>query len=154
MTRDIQADGGSAIVEYIWLSIILMVPLVYIVLSALSVQRAAFAVTEAARDGARAYATAGSDAEGERRAEQAIAVAMSDQGVSWSPVGRVVDCGGCTYAPGSTFVVRLQTRVRLPFVPSWLCGSTCVAGITVAAHHTEHIDCYGGGPASPGKPTC
>ena len=148
------SDSGSALIEFTWLSVILMVPLVYLVLSALSVQRAAFAVTEAARDGARAYATAGSDTEGERRAEQAVALAMKDQGVAWSPSGRVVDCGDCTYEPGSTFVVRLHSRVALPFVPSWLCGSRCVAGITVSAHHTEHIDCYGAGGATPVKPTC
>lgn len=149
-----KAEDGSALVEFVWLSVILMIPLVYIVLSALSVQRASFAVTEAAREGARAYATAGSDAEGERRAEQAIALAMGDQGVNWSPSGRVVDCGDCTYTPGSVFVVRLNTRVALPFVPSWLCGSRCVAGITVSAHHTERIDCFGGSGAAPTRPAC
>jgi hypothetical protein len=148
------AEEGNAVVEFVWLSVLLMIPLVYIVLSALSVQRAAFAVTEAAREGARAYATAGSDAEGERRAEQAIALAMSDQGISWSPAGRVVECGDCTYLPGSAFVVRLHARVTLPFVPSWLCGSRCVAGINVSAHHTERIDCFGGAGAAPARPTC
>ena len=49
-----------------------MVPLVYVVLGAVSVQRAAFAETAAAREAARAYATAGSDDLGERRADVII----------------------------------------------------------------------------------
>ena len=139
-----RGDDGSAIVEFVWLAVLLMIPLVYVVLAALSVQRAAFASTAAARDAARAYATAGSDAEGEQRAEAAVALAMHDQGVAWSPAGRVVSCGQCTFAPGSTFTVDISSTVGLPFVPSWLCGDRCVAGIPVSAHHRERIDCFAG----------
>lgn len=140
--RRTTGDDGNAIVEFIWLAILLMIPLVYIVLAAVSVQRAAFAETAAAREAARAYATAGSDAEGERRAELAVAMAMRDQGVEWSPRGRVVECGQCTFAPGSAFKVDLGTVVRLPFVPDWLCGDRCLAGIPVSAHHSGRIDCF------------
>lgn len=146
-------DAGSAIVEFCWLAILLMVPLVYVVLTGVSLQRAAFAETSAARDAARAYATAGSDAEGERRAEQAVALALRDQGISWSPAGRVVSCGACDYQPGSTFTVDLRSVVALPFVPHWLCGDRCVAGITVSAHHSERIDCYAATGTAPAA-TC
>lgn len=139
-----RGDDGSAIVEFVWLAILLMIPLIYVVLAALSVQRTAFAQTTAARDAARAYATAGSDLDGERRAEAVVALAMHDEGVDWSPTGRVIDCGACTYAPGSAFSVDLHSVVRLPFVPSWMCGHTCVAGIGVAAHHVGRIDCFSG----------
>lgn len=137
-------DDGSALVEFVWLAILLMIPLVYVVLTAVSVQRAAFATTAAAREAARAYATASSDAEGEKRAEDAAVMAMHDQGVRWAPVGRVVSCGQCDFAPGSTFTVDLRTTVALPFVPRWMCGSRCVAGITVSGHHSERIDCFAG----------
>jgi hypothetical protein len=143
-------DDGSAIIEFVWLAVLLMIPLVYVVLAALSVQRAAFASTTAAREAARAYATAGSDADGEQRAEAAVALAMHDQGVAWAPIGRVISCGECTFAPGSTFSVDLHTVVSLPFIPSWLCGDRCVAGIPVSAHHRERIDCFAGtGPRDP-----
>lgn len=144
MTSRFRNDDGTALVEFTWLAILLLIPLVYVVLAALAVQRAAFAETAAAREAARAYATAGSDAEGERRAEEAVALAMHDQGVPWTPSGRVVDCGACTFAPGSEFTVDLHSVVPLPFVPSWLCGDRCVAGIPVSAHHRERIDCYAG----------
>jgi ferredoxin len=147
-------DAGSALVEFTWLAILLMVPLVYVVLGALSVQRAAFAQTTAAREAARAYATAASDAEGERRAEAAVALAMHDQGVAWTPTDRVIQCGACTFEPGSTFTVDLHTVVPLPFVPHWMCGDRCIAGVPVSAHHRERIDCFAGtGPIAAGA-TC
>lgn len=144
MTRTATADrdAGTAIVEFVWLAVLLMVPLVYVVLTAASMQRTAFAETAAAREAARAYATAGSDAEGERRAEEAVALALHDQGIDWTPTGRVVSCGPCDYQPGSTFSVDLHHVVRLPLVPHWLCGERCLAGITVSAHHRERVDCY------------
>jgi hypothetical protein len=141
-----RGDAGSAVVEFVWLTVLLLVPLVYVVLAAMTVQRAAFAETDAARDAARAYATAGSDAEGERRAEAAVGLVMKDQGVAWTPAGRIVQCGACDFAPGSEFAIDLQTTVALPFVPSWLCGHRCIAGITVSAHHRERLDCFGGDP--------
>jgi hypothetical protein len=145
MTRtDRHDDSGSAIVEFVWLAVLLMVPLVYVVLTAASVQRAAFGVTDAARDAGRAYATAGSDAVGERRAELAIALALHDEGVHWTPAGRVVACGGCDYSPGSSFTVSLRTRVTVPLLPGWICGDACRGGITVSARHSERISCYSG----------
>ena len=139
-----ERDGGSALVEFVWLAVLLMIPLLYLVVSAVTVQRDAFGLTAAARDAARAYGTAGSDTLGEQRAEAAVTLAMHDQGIAWRPTGRVVQCGPCTYAPGSTFTVSLHSRVALPLVPSWLCGHTCVAGIGVAATHTERISCFAG----------
>jgi hypothetical protein len=147
----LREDEGSALVEFTWLAILLMIPLVYVVLAAVSVQRAAFAETTAAREAARAYATAGSDAEGERRAELAVALAMRDEGVGWTPSGRVIDCGDCTYLPGSSFAVDLHMVVALPFVPRWMCGARCVAGITVRALHHESLACFAGtGPIAAG----
>jgi heme exporter protein D len=137
-------DGGSAIVEFVWLAVLLLVPLVYVVLTAVSVQRTAFGLTEAAREAARAYATAGSDSAGEQRAEAAAALALRDQGVRWSPSGRIVSCGDCSYAAGSTISVDLHVQVPLPLVPRWLCGGRCVAGIGVSAHHRERLDCFSG----------
>jgi hypothetical protein len=150
----LRSDDGNAIVEFVWLAVLLMIPLVYVVLAALSVQRSAFASTTAAREAARAYATAGSDAEGEQRAEAAVAMAMHDQGVSWMPQGRVIECGDCTFAPGSVFSVDIRTTVALPFVPGWVCGERCVAGIPISAHHRERIDCFAGTGARVEDSTC
>jgi hypothetical protein len=138
------SDQGSALVEFVFLTVLLLVPLLYVVITAVAVQRSAFGMTAAARDAGRAYATAGSDTLGEARAEAAARLALHDQGVQWSPRGRVVRCGLCSYAPGSTFTVSLDAEVPVPLVPSWLCRDRCIASIDVAAHHTERISCYAG----------
>ena len=59
-------DAGNALVEFTYLAVLLMVPLVYVLLAGFQVQRAAFGVTEAARQAGRAYARADSGAEGLR----------------------------------------------------------------------------------------
>ncbi|HWB66340.1 MAG TPA: hypothetical protein VG708_05895 [Mycobacteriales bacterium] len=145
-------DHGSAVVEFVWLAILLLIPLIYVVMTAVSVQRTAFGLTEAAREAGRAYATAGSDAAGRARAAAAAQLAMRDQGVSWRPTAPVVSCGSCSYAPGSTFTVDLHARVRLPLMPGWLCGDRCAIAIPVSAHHRERISCFAGsGPPQPGS---
>ena len=53
MTRP-RGEAGSALVEVTWLSILLLVPLVYVVLAVFEVQRAAFAVDAATRAAGRA----------------------------------------------------------------------------------------------------
>jgi hypothetical protein len=49
-------EQGSALVELTWLGILLLVPILWIVLSASEVQRGAFATSAAARAAGRAYA--------------------------------------------------------------------------------------------------
>jgi Flp pilus assembly protein TadG len=139
-----RCDDGSAVVEFVFLSVLLLVPLLYVVMTGIAVQRSAFGLAAAARDAARAYATAGSDRLGEARAEAAVRLALRDEGVAWRPSGRVVTCGPCDYSPGSTFTVEMQARVPLPLVPSWMCRGRCVAAIDVSAHHSERISCYSG----------
>ncbi|MFI5955247.1 hypothetical protein [Cryptosporangium sp. NPDC051539] len=49
-----RGDDGSAIIEFVWGGVLLLVPLLYVVLAVFEVQRNAFAVTEAAREAGRA----------------------------------------------------------------------------------------------------
>ncbi len=154
MTASEATDDGSALVEFVYLAVLLLIPLVYVVLTAISVQRTAFGLTAAARDAGRAYATAGSDRSGEARAEASVRIALHDQGVDWSPDGRVVQCQPCDYAPGSQFTVTVHSDVSLPLVPSWMCSGQCVAGIRMTAHHTEQLGCFSGTSDTAPVETC
>src|SRR5690606_21138862 len=55
-------ERGSAIVEFHFLGILLLVPLVYIMLAVLDVQRTTYAVTQAAREAGRIYVATGDEA--------------------------------------------------------------------------------------------
>ena len=130
-----RGDGGNALIEFSYLAVLLMVPLVYVLLTVFSVQRASFGVTEAARQAGRAYATAADTTSGAARAQAAARLAMRDQGLA---------CGGCltevdgTLAPDSEVRVRVGHFVRLPVLGSFFGGER--AGVRVDATHVERVD--------------
>ncbi|WP_235737764.1 hypothetical protein [Nocardioides alcanivorans] len=84
-------EAGNAVVEFIWLGILLMVPLVYILIAVFDVQRGAFGVSAAARAAGRAYTLADSVGEAERRAREAARVALADQGLD-EPFSLHIEC--------------------------------------------------------------
>jgi Flp pilus assembly protein TadG len=155
-TRGPLGDRGAALVEFCLLGVVLTVPVVYLIVVAATVQRAAFAVTAAVRDAGRAYVTAGSDPLGRRRAMLAAQVALRGAHVAWSAADLVISCspGPCSYAPGSAVTVQLAVPVPLPGLPQLLCGHDCRAGIPVRARHTELIDCYAPTGVSPVPARC
>lgn len=118
-------ERGSALVEVVWLGILLMVPLVYVVLSVFEVQRGAFAVSAAARSAARAYALSDSDEAGHAAAEAAVRAALADQGLD-QPATLHITCTPdprhCLQ-PGSTIRVHIGTQVDLPLLPDVLGGN-------------------------------
>ena len=63
-------DGGSAIIEFVFVAVIVMVPLVYLIIAVATVQRSELAVSQAAREAGRAFATADSAADGPARARR------------------------------------------------------------------------------------
>jgi hypothetical protein len=139
-------DRGNAIVEFVFLGILLMVPLVYVVLIAGALQRSAFAVTAAAREAGRAYATAGSDAVGRDRAGAAARLVLDDQGVPVAGEPVSIRCHGpCDYAAGEVVTVDVKVHVGLPGVPRVFChGGDCPLRpeIPVSASHVVRLDCY------------
>ena len=64
-------QSGNAMIEFVFLGIILLIPLIYLVLAASYVQRNIYGVTQAAREAGRAYATADDSDSGLDRAEYA-----------------------------------------------------------------------------------
>jgi len=116
-----RGQRGSALVEFSWLGILLLVPLIWIVLSVFEVQRGAFAISAAARAAGRAYALADSDALGSARAEQAARQALADQGLESAPLDLRVTCTPyphACHAGTSVITVRLATSVALPWLPA------------------------------------
>lgn len=132
-------DDGSALVEFTVLSLLLLVPLVYVLLGVFQVQRAAFGVTEAARQAGRAFAVADSVDAGTARAQAATRLALADQGIDDAP-SPVLECPeGMCLAPGSTVRVTVSYTVRLP-VLSLL--SRDGVGIPVTATHVAVVDTF------------
>jgi Flp pilus assembly protein TadG len=142
-TRD---DGGSAIIEFVFVAVIVMVPLVYLVVAVASIQRSELAVSQAAREAGRAFATADRADQALPRADTAVRIALANQGLSddvdvrYVPAG--ASCAGPAITPrlvaGVQFTVCVTRHVTVPGVPSVLEGK----GITTVGEYVVHIDDY------------
>jgi Flp pilus assembly protein TadG len=130
-------DGGNAMLEFVYLSVLLMVPLVYLLTTVFQVQRAAFGVTEAARQAGRAYATAASAEEGAARARAAAELALRDQGLELAEPPELTAPDGV--APGAQVRVVVRHRVALPLVGG-LFGDVVPPNIPVQASHLAVVD--------------
>lgn len=142
--RGRRGDRGSALVEFSWLAIMLMVPLVWIMLSVFEAQRGAFATSAAARAAGRAFALAEDDATGAARAEAAAALVMADQGAPDQHADVTVSCRPTDlphcHVGTATITVRVESSVALPLVPS-LFGRE-LATISLESTHTVPIGQY------------
>jgi hypothetical protein len=135
-------ERGSGLVEVTWLAILLLVPLLYIVLAVFEVQRAAFAVSTAARSAGRAFTQAPDEESAHARARAAAAVSMADQDLGRQrqlEIGCRPDPGNCL-APGSVVVVEVSYAVPLPLLPAALGGQR--PSISVEAEHTVPYGSY------------
>ncbi len=133
-----RSERGNAVVEFSWLALLLLLPLLYIMLTVFDVQRTAYGATAATQAAGRAFMLV-KEGEGEdvarARAYEAARVALRDQGVELDPSELEIGCDPACLEPDSTVTVRLRTQVPLPFVPDFL-GSDRLS-VRVDAEHTE-----------------
>lgn len=138
-----RTERGSALVEVVWLSLLLLVPLVYLLVAVFDVQRASYGLSGAARAAARAYSLAPDEASAPARARAAAAVALRDQRIAAGDVAFDVACrpapSNCL-APGSVITVELRQQVRLPLVPDALGGGAPT--FRVSASHAVTYGSY------------
>lgn len=147
LTRpSLAAEDGNAIVEFVFLAVLIMLPLVYLIVAVAVVQRSRLATTNAARDVGRAIATSGGLGEAPVRAAAALRIALANQGlrppdVQLRYVAAGADCqAGAgqppTLAAGAEFQVCVIRHQRLPAVPGVLSGR----GITTIGRYVVHVD--------------
>lgn len=138
MRLDWRDDAGTALVEFTYLAVLLMVPLVYVLITVFQVQRAAFGTTEAARQAGRAYARASSVEEAQLRGTAAARLVLKDQGIDLAGPPSFVCLGECL-SPGSRVKVTVTYFVQLPVLGA-VFGDREHGAIRVEASHTEYVD--------------
>jgi hypothetical protein len=120
-SRRPRGDGGSAVVEFCLLVVVLLVPLVYLVVALGRLEAGAFAVHRAAREAGRAFVTGVDDADGRSRGEAAAELAFGDLGFGSADHEVSLDCGTADCLGSDALVeVRAVLDVRLPAVPRGL----------------------------------
>lgn len=137
-------DSGNAMIEFVFLGIIMLIPLVYLVLAISYVQRNTYGVTQAAREIGRTYASSGDAATARYAAKLALGdqnVADSHLDIGWAPAG-----GGCENATsglpqltdGEVFSVCVTRHITIPGVPSFIGARHN----TVTGRFVVHVDDY------------
>ncbi|VXB22155.1 conserved hypothetical protein [Arthrobacter sp. 8AJ] len=111
-------DQGSAVVEFTFLALLLMVPLVYFVITVGQIQGGSFAVVGAADQAAKVYVAQPDAVTAQAAAEQAVALALSDFGHQADRASMTTACSPADcQAAGSTVTVTVSLSVPLPYIP-------------------------------------
>lgn len=132
-------ERGSAVVEFVTLGVLLLVPLVYLVLGLARVQAGAFAVSQASREAGRAYVTTDAGEDAAARARAAATIAFTDH--RFEDVGTLqIVCDGtpCLRAEG-TVRTTATVRVPLPLVPAFVRDAVPMS-IPVSASQVSTVD--------------
>ena len=140
---NLRDDEGTAIVEFLWLGLLLLIPLAYLILSLFQLQRGAFAVADASRAAGRAWVSAPAGADRDQAANLAAALALKDEGLTLPDDGLALECvNRCCPGTGS-LRVTVHLVVTLPGVAAF--GSD-LAPVTVTGKHAEVIDRFATAP--------
>lgn len=137
-------DAGNAVIEFVFVALLILVPMVYFVTAVASVQRSNLGVSQAAREAGRAFATGASTADGLARARAAVRLTLADEGLPDDAELRYVALDvGCrsaqiapVLAPGAEFALCVIRHALLPGVPTLLAGH----GITTIGRYVVHVD--------------
>lgn len=127
------SEDGSAIVEFLMLAFLLLIPLVYLVLTFFQLQGAAFAAEGAARDAGRLLAASRDESLGRGAAELAARMSFEDADLP-GPVSVRLECSeNPCLTPGGIIHATVSTDVPLPLIPL---GMADVLGTRVTVEGT------------------
>jgi hypothetical protein len=136
-------DRGRAIVEFLVVGLLVLVPIVYFVVTLSRVQAAAFAASTASREAGRAFTTATTEDDAYVRGGAAARISFEDYDLGADgTVGLSCDGSPCLRPEGRVEAVA-TVRVRLPLIPDLLSG-TIPAVLPVSATHVATVDRFRG----------
>ncbi|GEM_PF-341516 len=138
-----RSDDGNAVLEFLGVALVLLVPTIYLVLVLGRVQAAAFAVEGAAREAARTAVAADDPAQAAQRAVAATGIALRDQGFDDDPATALhLSCTSVPcLEPGSRVAAHVEVVVPLPFVPGFV-RDVVPLSVPVSAERVAPVDTY------------
>jgi hypothetical protein len=136
-------DGGRAIVEFLVIGLLVLVPVVYFVVTLSRVQAAAFAVSTASREAGRAFTTATTEDNAYARAQAAARISFEDYDFGVDGTMQLSCDGAPCLRPEGRVQTVATVNVRLPLVPDLLSGAI-PAVLPVSATHVATVDRFRG----------
>jgi len=139
-------EGGSALVEFVFLGVLVLVPLIYLVMVLARLQAGAYAASAASREAGRAFVTATRPGAAAGRAEAAARIAFEDQGFRGGEARLTMSCDGtpCLRPDGRIEMVATVT-VPLPLVPAFA-RDVVPLEVPLTARHLAVVDRFRGAP--------
>ena len=132
-------ERGTAVVEFVVLAVLMLIPLIYLVMMMARLQAGSFAVSQAAREAGRAYVTAESGEAAPGRAQAAARIAFLDH--SFEDNGRLsIACDGSPcLRPDGRVETTATVRVALPLIPAFV-REVVPMSLPVSASHLSTVD--------------
>ncbi|WP_223840822.1 MULTISPECIES: hypothetical protein [unclassified Candidatus Sulfotelmatobacter] len=129
-------DRGSAIVEFVALGLLLLIPVIYLVVTVSRVQAGSFAVVAASEQAGQAISVMEADSFNQAAIHEIAAVAALDHGFDAQDLALEVSCsdGSCA-SPGAVATVHARLTVSLPAVPGFVTAdvATLTSDVTVVS---------------------
>lgn len=138
-------ERGSMLVEFIFLTVLVMVPLLYLVGTLGRLQAGAYAASGAAREAGRAYVTSPEAASAPGRGQVAAGLVLDAHGFTRDQATVSVSCdaAGCL-EPDSRIRVDVSLHVPVPLVPDFVSGFIPTS-VSMTASHVETVDRFRSG---------
>lgn len=134
-----RGEEGSAIIEFIFLGVLMLVPLIYLVMTLGRIQAGSYAVTTAAREAGRAFVTTEAGEDATARADAAANIAFGDQGFDGMGTLEIA----CSVSPCLTPDARIETTARvivpLPLIPAFA-RDVVPLEVPLTASHLSTVD--------------
>lgn len=128
------AERGSASLELVGVSLLLLVPLFYLVMTLSRLQAGSYAVSGAARDAGRVFAESREVGSAHARAGRAARIIYDDYGFDGGSV-EVACLDDPCLGPDARVRATSELRIALPLVPD-LVRAVVPSEVTV---HSEHL---------------
>lgn len=145
-------DAGAAVVEFIGVSVVLLIPVTYLIITLSIIQAGSFAAESAARDAARSAVVTGvaavesgatiaqATALARGTATDSVVLVAEDFGFEREDTSVEMLCSSTPcFQPGSAVSVHVTVVVTAPGVPSWI-TQIAPMSITVSSHARSPVD--------------
>lgn len=131
-----RSDAGTAPIEFIFGSVVLLIPLLYLLVSLAQVQAGAYAAQSTAIDAARSAARHPAGAS--QTAHDIAALHFADHGLDDAEWEIDLHCSGTCTTAGAPVTATVIARIPIPGIPAVL-GEKKIPAMTVRSAHTDLI---------------
>jgi hypothetical protein len=132
-------EDGRAVVEFVFLGVLMLLPLVYLVLTAARIQAASFAASLASREAGRAFVTGSDDEDAAARARAAASLAFDDFAFERGTSLELACDGSPCLRPDGAVTARTSIAVQLPLIPDVI-ASRVPSSVTISSTHLQSVD--------------